>query len=918
MSRNHTCALLARASGVAFAMILLHASAASAQTVSPASSNPAASNDGVQADQVADTDEGGEIIVSASRIQRAGFDAPTPTTVLGELELSQGNRPNIGETLNDLPQFRATQTPATTAAGTSSGITTADLRGLGAVRTLTLLNGHRFVGAGDLNVVPQDLIKRVDVVTGGASAAWGSGAVAGVVNIILDDDLTGLRAGAMAGVSSRGDAAQYGANLAWGTKFASDRGHFVIAGSYLDNQGALSRNDRRFFGSDIFRGVLTRDVNSTQLYNGGSVLNPGTGQTLFAFNPNGTLAPFPYGSQTAGTSTVGGGAQALYDRVPVTAPYKRLNMFARASYELSDSLKIWAEGGFNRQRASYGILTEPAAVPIAPDNAFLSPTARAQITAAGVPAASPFLLVRLLDDIGGPNRFLGYRYTRRNLEGAIGLDGSFGDSWKYDLYYNHGELRDDGSLTNQRLVGRFNNAVDSVLVGGAPTCRINADANPANNDPACVPINLLGNGTITAQAAAYAFGNQRQIRTTKLDAAGGSLHGQPFSTWAGGVDIAVGADLRWEELETNYVDPLSATRAFSLVNASRLNGGFDVKEFFGEVNVPLLNLEDTAHLEVNGAARYSDYSTSGGIWTWKAGSTLRLFNDLLLRGVYSRDIRSPTIDEFFTPGGSSIQSVTDPYTGVSGPVIILNGGNPSLTPEISHTLTLGASYSPRFARGLRISVDYYDIDIDNVIAALGAQDTLSNCFARLPGDNSCGGVITRTGPNTTLTGTFRNLANYHTRGLDIEASYVMPLSEISGGAGGNLRFRVFANHVMKLLINDGTRITDRAGIVGDTTQFSTPEWRATASAGYESDSFSGTVRVRHLGGGRFADTAAIANNRIDGRTYVDLDLRYNVGPFTLFGSVTNLFDVNPQFVTVTSPIYDVIGTYASAGVKLKF
>lgn len=864
-----------------------------------------------------------EIIVTASRIQRSGFDAPTPTTVLGALEMSQGNRSNIGEVLNDLPQFRASTTAVSTVGSTNTGTTTADLRGLGANRTLTLLNGHRFMGASDLNIVPQELIKRVDVVTGGASAAWGSGAVAGVVNIILDEDLTGIRAGAQTGVSSRGDAARYGINLAAGTRFADGRGHLMIAGGYLDNKGALSRSDRPFLDSGLvsigdnqFR--LANDVNSVQLYNGGTVLSPFTGATLGVFNPDGTLSPFPYGGETFGDSTIGGGGQGLYDYVAVSAPFKRANMFARISYELNDTLKVWAEGSFSRNWAHYGFFTEPAVALIAPDNAFLSPATLDQITAAGLPAGAPFLVGRFLDDVGGPNRFLDFRVKRRNLEGAIGLEGRFAN-WTYKAYYDHGELRDNGALANQSISARFANAVDSVLVGGSPVCRINADVDTTNDAAGCVPINLLGNGNITPQAAAYSFGTYRSIQTSKLDALGASLHGQPFTTWADEVDLAVGLDFRWEEFRTNAIDPISAANGFSLVNASELNGVFDVKEVFGEVNIPLLDAVDVARLEVNGAARYSDYSTSGGIWTWKTGGTLRLFNDFLLRGVYSRDIRSPSIAEYFSQRRVNIGvPVVDPYTEMADTATLFTGGNPDLRPEISHTFTVGASYSPVRVPGLRLSIDYYDIDIRNVIASLTAQDTLDQCFEALPADNSCGGVITRSETDTTITGTFRNLANYGTRGLDIEASYVLPLDRISSGGSGNLRFRAFATHVIALEIDDGVRVTDRAGIVGNTTEFSIPKWRISASFGYENRSFGGDVRVRHVSGGRFQD-APIVNNHLDSQTYIDLDLRYNVGPFTLFGSVTNLFDVNPKYVTNVAAInYDVIGTYMSGGVKVKF
>lgn len=864
-----------------------------------------------------------EIIVTGSRIQRQGFDAPTPTTVLGVEQLQQGDRPSVAQALNDIPQFRPTATPETTTGNTTAAASPADLRGLTAVRTLTLLNGHRFTGSADLNSVPQNLIKRVDVVTGGASAAWGSGAVAGVVNVILDDELTGWKMGANTGISSRGDGYRFGGDIAWGTNFAGDRGHIMVGGEYLKSKGAFDREARPNLNAGLFQRadgqhVLTPDVNYTILNRGGSILSTSAVPYNLVFNPDGSVGPLPLGSETFGQQTVGGGGQSIYDYLSVSTPYERTNLFARVSYDLTDNLKIWAEGSYNRMAGDFSFFPETPISVIQQDNAFLTATARSQLAAAGV--TGPFILGRILDDVG-PDGMLRFNYARRNLEGAIGLDGSFGDGWSYKVYYDHGELRNRQTLGNQRIAARFNRAIDAVLVNGSPVCRVNADASTTNNDAACVPIDILGNGKISEAGRAYAFGDASSTSTTKLDAAGFSISGQPFATWAGPVDIAVGGDFRWEEFVTNSVDALSAARAFATLNYAPTNGGFNVKEFFAEVAVPLLDVADTAKLEINGAARYSDYSTSGGIWSWKTGGTLRLVNDLLLRAVYSRDIRSPSINEYYLGRATNIGNMQDPFrnNSVALNVFSYTGGNTALDPEVSHTLTLGGSYSPRFVPGLRLSLDFYKIKIDGVIVTLAPQDVLNLCAAQNPSDNLCGGLIERdaNGGLVSVLRTYRNLAQYKTKGLDIEAAYQVPVG------AGRVTVRSLATHVMELLIDDGVTTTDRAGIVGGDTLFSTPKWRVTTSVGYDDQHFGADLRVRHVSGGQYTyvpgpNRQLPLNNDISGRTYVDLAVRFKVGAFTLYGNVNNLFDRDPPMSQYTNANYDVIGRYFSGGVKLNF
>ncbi len=927
-------------SALALTTALLHPSTALAQVKAPPANADQSRAADVTDPASAGADEKqagdqGDVIVTGSRIQRAGFEAPTPTTVLGDAEIRQGDRPSIAQVLDDQPQFRATSTPATTTGNTNNSASTADLRGLGAVRTLTLLNGHRFTGANDLSTVPISIIKRVDVVTGGASAAWGSGAVAGVVNIILDDAFKGVLLGADSGISSRGDDGRRAFQLTAGTSFAGGRGHVMVAGDYTTEDGAFGRSDRPNLRSAIFQAgptgpfTLANNVGYTILNTNGVILGGNAAQQVF--NSDGSLSPLQLGSQTFGSFTVGGNAQNLYDFVAVTSPYDRENLFGRATFEISPAAKLWVDGSFSRVHSNFPFFPETPLLLIKADNAFLTPTARAQL--AGLGATYPLTVGRILTDIG-PNGYMSYRNVRRNLEFAGGLDGAFavmGHDFKYQSYYDHGELRSDETAYNQRITAKFNNAVDAVVgANGTIQCRINADAITTNDDPACVPLDLLGQGKASPAAIAYAFGAAHRITTTKLDAAGVNLSGSPFRTWAGPVDFAIGGDFRWESLTTNYVDPLSLARALGTLPFTATNGRFNVKEGFAELNVPLIDIADKLHLEANGAARYSDYSTSGGIWSWKYGGTAKLFQQFLLRGSYSRDIRSPTIGEYFTNQALNLTNAVDPFTKTSlANVRNFTGGNPDLTPETSHTLTLGGSVTPRLLQGFSFGGDYYKIDIKNVIATLALQDLLNLCYSRAPGDASCAGVISRdaSGTISSVSRTFLNLAEYKTRGLDFEASYTMPLNRLGGSLPGTLRFRALATRVLDLLINDGVHVSDRAGVVGDTTTFDTPKWRATGSVNYQSDTLGLDLRVRCVGGGQFnqpydvngiAFGQVITNATVGSRTYLDLGGQIKVRAFTLFGTINNVTDRDPPFVTYASPIYDMIGRYFSAGVKLKF
>jgi outer membrane receptor protein involved in Fe transport len=867
------------------------------------------------------SDEVEEVVVTGSRVDRAGFEAPTPTTVVGDAELRAGNRPNIALVLNDLPQFRTSGTPAQTAGNTNNSVSGADLRSLGAVRTLSLLNGRRFVGASDLNTVPQIIVKRAEIVTGGASAAWGSGAVAGVVNLILDDEFEGGRVGVDFGASSRDDGYRRQIDGAYGLNFAEGRGHAMVAAEYTNDQGIYGRNNgkRPNLDSDIFTTatgqlMFANNVNFLNATLGGVITSGAlTGQ---AFNKDGTLSPAPRGGESNATATIGGTGRSQNDFVPVSSPFERFNAFGRASYDLTDDLKVWTDLSFTRMWDEFLALPEAirgsttAGLIIQRDNAFLRPDVRAALAS----GPQTFRLGRIFGDPGG---YQHYKYERETLELAAGADGRIGEGWHYSAFATHGEVTNTQEFYNQRITPNFNNAIDAVFnAQGQIVCRV-ALTNPTTD---CRPLNIFGLANGSPEAIDYAFAGEEDLEhttRTKLTAAGVTLRGEPFSIWAGPVSVALGGEARKESFATIYLDPIQAARLLGTFNASGLDGSFSVKEVFGEAVVPLLNMDGVAKLDANGAIRYSDYSNSGGITSWKYGATLGLFNQILLRGVYSRDIRSPAINELFTVRTTSTVQVIDPFRRNEAVTIrAFGGGNPNLVPETSHTLALGGSYAPTWAPGFSVSLDYYRIEIEKVIATIAPQNAILSCFA---GNSAACGTLTRDASGTLIeqSGTFQNLARYRTEGFDFELLYRFPLERIAADLPGNLRLRALTTYVSRLQINDGFSIDDRVGSLGN-VGFGTPRWKATVSALYQVGDYGFDVRARYIHKGVNNKLQNIVNGQFASRIYVDIGAQAKFGDAQLFAGVNNLFDRDPPFVALRTPTYDVVGRYYNAGIRYAF
>ncbi len=489
------------------------------------SANPAVAQDDGEEAAPAVPASGERIVVTGSRIQTDGMQAPVPVTVVGADELETLSPGALITGVSQLPQFYGNQTPNSGAFFTRAGYGTLNLRGLGVNRTLTLLNGRRVpsssaFGGVDINLFPEAAIRAVETTTGGASAAYGSDAVAGVVNFVLDTDFTGLEVSAQGGITDRGDGDNYEISGTFGTSFAGGRGHFIVAGEYYNQEGIFTYNDRDWyqaygtFGSgtaaDPYR-FVPGTVSANASFDG-RIFAPGTAihQQVFDRNGNvssyvpGTLSQFPYGippARTAGNGALddlGAEAPSLYPDLD------RYSVFAYADFEASDSLTLFAQylhgrtsiWQYNTPRSSFG--GTPTALTIFQDNFFLPDDLRQTMVDNGIES---FTLRRMgsLEDIGG--LYLDDQTTQHI--GTVGLTWDVDDNWSIDAFYQYGHSERDWRQFGLR-VDRIFAAIDAVDDGtGNPVCRVSLFGDAF---PGCQPLNLFGRGNATAAAIDYVTG----------------------------------------------------------------------------------------------------------------------------------------------------------------------------------------------------------------------------------------------------------------------------------------------------------------------------------------------------------------------------------------------------------------------------
>lgn len=861
-----------------------------------------------------------EIVVTASRIDRAGFTAPTPTVRLTAEDLSVGARQNVAAALNDMPQFRATQSAQTTSTNTGAGGAPVDLRGLGVSRTLVLIDGRRVSSENDLNSIPTVLIKNVDVVTGGASAAWGSGAVAGVVNVSLDRKFEGAKLGAEYGISSYDDAEQVRFEAAYGRSVLGGRGHLVFGGEYLDNEGVIPRASRPNSGRWVQVPVPGKpgffenrpDVGFADAAYGGLIMSGVLAGK--AFNPDGSLRDFNYGEKNLNWS-IGGEGPSNDDVSPLVTPQQRYATMGSFTYDIQDNLRLTADVRHSKMWNTYTWFGDHdrGNLVIKRDNAFLPTAVGAAMDAAG---ENTLTIGRFNSDINFPK----IDFERVNTQATLALDGEFGDGWRWGAYYSHGEFENNIDTPGFILKNEWANAVDSVInpATGQAVCRVNL-TDPSNN---CVPINLFGLGAPSQAAVDYVTGTPMQRTLSKLDTVGFSLRGEPFSVPAGDVSVAFGVEARKESIDQT-VSELDAAKAHRSFNFSAMAGEFAVKEAFGEVLIPVVkDMPVFNDLQFNAAARISEYDTTGSIWSWKVGATNEFFPGFRGRVTQSRDIRSANLTELFTQSTTGWNNINDPWNNKTVYLLNNGGGNPDLVPETADTLTLGFTYSPPSVPGLNMSLDYYSIKIDDVITTIAPQDLVTRCHK---GNQALCDKVERdaAGQLVRTISTYINLAEYKTDGVDAEVSYTASLDRFLADAPGRINLRLVGTWTNSLTTNDGKTEIQYVGSQGYSFGLGVPELRLNASAGWKGEVFGANLRARYLSDGQYNSTIKIVNNEIDAYTYFDLGVTADMSRFgghgvELYANATNLFDKDPPEGSLFSPYYDVIGRYVTVGARYRF
>jgi iron complex outermembrane recepter protein len=903
-----------------------------------------------------------EIVVTGSRLPSRSEASIAPVQVIGGESLEARGQINVATLLQGLPASGGFQQDGgdqlTNRA--NAGISTVNLRGLGDSRTLVLVDGRRFVpgtpgsSSVDLNTIPTDLIDRVEVLTGGASAVYGSDAVAGVVNIITRKDIHGIALNAQLGADQHGEGLQRKISALTGGRFADDRGAAQLVVEY-DNTDAISALQRGF-SKDLYV-VSNPNRPDLGLFGPSAYSNTRTALGVFALNANtvgaGSLnrTVLPDGTVTTALGSRDGINNQDYYQLAM--PMERFMGATRFQYDLTPATQLFANALLSRSKslAQYnptyiitgsvnlggtGASSIPLSIPV--DNPFIPAAMRALIPAGQTSIA----ISRDLPEFGARQFF----YDRKNAELTVGLMGKFDSpfsqqSWDWQTYYEYGRSDQDVSGKggyNTELMYQSQRVTHNA--SGALQC-----ADPVARAQGCIPIDLFTGNPLTPAEIASVAANFTQQTAIVQQVADASLTGGLLDLPAGRVDFAMGAE--WRKESSDYSpDNLFQEGFSSLGYLSATRGEFDVKELFGEARAPLLrNLGPVTLVEMEGALRWADYSTTGSANTWKLGGSMTLLSDLRFRAEESRAVRAPNIGELYAGVSSSLNSVIDPCvsggatparqkyclsapgitTAFSPPspysVTNTSGGNPGLRPEHADTLTFGMTYSPRQVDGLAVSVDYYRIDLKDAITTLDRQTVLNECadtadprFCSLIHRNPSTGYI------QLLDLLPINAARLETEGLDVMVNLRHSL-----GSWGAFTTQLAYTHLISFeSIAFGGAAPQQ--FVGRPTY---PADDAMLNATYDYGSLTLNLAERYHGEAFRVVGAAFAGNRVAPIAYTDLQVLYAFTPkLTTYVGVQNLFDAQPplyagtyqdgQLSTNTPFGYDVIGRFLYAGVKWKY
>jgi iron complex outermembrane receptor protein len=828
----------------------------------------------VNAQTQSESTELSEVVVTGSRVIRNGDDSPTPVTVV-TVEDIQATRPTtVYEGLLDMPQLAGSRgTSASNPGGAganNNNINAPNLRGLGSIRTLVLYDGHRMPPTQqdfliDANLIPQMLLQRLDVVTGGASAVYGSDAMSGVVNFITDRKFQGVKVQARGGTAQEGDSESYDVGIAFGTDLFGGRGHFMGSLETNDDKGIPHRTDRDGFvprwttqGSCAptpttlncpvpFYLAANATISNTAF--GGKIISGGGTFNNYFFSANGVASPFTNGASNgvAGAIVQLGGDGAYNSGSSLKAALQFHQAYARFDFDLTDRTHFFlSTSGTKTHQLSYNGDSR-VSIALSTDNPYLPAT-----VAAAMPRANTFTFNKLW---GGNNPAAASPVATQNGDLYVdflyintGFEGSLGD-YRWEASYTYGDARQHAHQNAGIDYGRFLAATDAVRdTAGNVVCNVTL-TNPGLY-PGCVPVNLFG-PTSETQAAVDYFVRPIDYHTrNRSDDVAGSITGSPFEDWAGPVGMALSGGARKLKYELqsgalpSTVSPLDCTGLrFNNCRTGATNQWLfgstaerpqvdeTVTEGALEVNVPLLHDKPWFQaVDLNSAVRYTRYSITGNpivtapaftrnfnAITWKAGLTWDLNDQWTVRASRSRDFRAPNLDELFRPASIAINNgFGDILNGNAVPPnsVVQTSGNPNLDPEIAYQSTLGFVYKP--TPDFSIALDGYTVRVRGFIPSgpngvSGTSLTFQQVCLDSNGTSPYCDLIERsptTGLVTKFYSTYINLGEQRTYGADLESSFRTRLFDRAFSIRG-----LFAYQPHVIYTQPGVDTVDAAGTI---------------------------------------------------------------------------------------------------------
>ena len=915
-----------------------------------------------------------EVVVTGSRIKRQDFESNAPVATIGSDQIDLSGTVNTESLLNTMPQ--AVPGLDRTSNNPGNGTATVDLRGLGSNRTLVLMDGTRVVpttsgGSVDINNIPTALIDRIEVMTGGASAIYGSDAVAGVVNFILKDDFEGVQFNLGTEQTGDGDANLHSADLTIGVNSGDGRGNVVMNISWTD-RAELFQGDRDF---SFFAKRDNRfdDNGNPILYNGGSSGIPST--RVWDLSPSLTFDNGAAGAEARPYVS----AEDQYNYQPVNyiqLPQERYQATVLARYEVAESVEAYGRVLYTSSRVPQQLAPTPifqTSTFTLDGNPFLSPASQVALSGNNTDTVAVGDRVAAVNDADGNctncvfdadgdgtmdttalidtdgdgiadtgTSFLSRRlvevgprisrdaFSSWQIQG--GIRGDIGEtSWSYDAYVQVGSVQNTTVQLGNVNRDRYDQALLLDLTdptGG--TCSVTS-SNGAGS--ACAPINIWGEGNISQAGADFIATNVAATATYDQEIYSVTFAGDLFEL-PGGV---IGAAIGYENMDQSFVfDPsqdLAAGTIAGFNGQPATEGGYRTDSYYAEAYLPLLSDLPAIHeLDMELAYRSSDYSTIGTVDTYKVAGSWAPIEQVRLRAGFNTAIRAPNVGELFSPISEGFPSGIDPCsaegsnatdpaisaicqsTGVAanlvgttqinsaaGQVRQLSGGNPALQEEEAETLTVGVVVTPNFVEGLTFSIDYFNVEIEEYVAAFGggAANILGTCYSTDPtggiGSPFCNAIQRR--PNSTIefvSAQLQNVALQTLEGYDLLASYNTEL------LGGDLQ----VNYVGTITTeNDftpfaGANVIECAGKFGATCGEPIPEYKHRMTFNWARDQITAQLLWRLVGESDDDDDSRIYfAESLDAESYFDAVVSYDFTEnYKLTFGIDNIADTKPPII----------------------